>query len=164
MEDELIGEYGTAAEIPRENWPEKVAQLSAWIVTAPCWHIFWSQYMIAVVSLASFPDLDPPVLQFPEATHELMVITLSPDSGPDDAKTVDPEHPVQFLQPYNVCEQFTTTDERAIELCGMLVEAVVDGLICPETIEDPTTVRAVWKQAIHTTLDHFRDPYHGRLN
>lgn len=164
MEDEIVGEYGTATQIPQENWPEKVAQLSAWIVTAPCWHIFWSQYLIAVVSLATFPGLDPPVLHFPGATHELMVISLNPDSGPYDAKTVTPESPVKFLLPYNVCEQFVTTDERAIELCALLTSAVVDGLLCPETIEDPDYVRAVWEQSISFTLDHFRDPSHGLLN
>lgn len=164
MEDELIGEYGTAAQIPRENWPDKAAQLSAWVVTAPHWHPFWSQYLIATVSLAAFPGIDPPLLMFPGATHELLVITLSPDPGPYDARTTTPENPVTFMEPYNVCEQFVTTDDRAIELCALLVEAVVNGLLCPETIEDPGGVRAAWRQSVHVALDHFKDPSHGRLN
>lgn len=160
----MTGEYGTAVRIPRENWPEKMAQLSTWIITAPCWHIFWSQYLITVVSLATFPDIDPPHLQFPGATHELIVLTLNPDHGPYDARACTPENPVTFMPPHNVCEQFVTTDERAIEVCDLLARAVIDGLMCPETIEDPQGVQAAWRQSISVTLDHFRDPSHGLLN
>lgn len=164
MEDEMTGEYGTAVQIPRENWPDKTAQLSAWVITAPCWHIFWSQYMIAVVSLAEFPGIDPPVIDFPGATHELMVIALNPDHGPYDARNVTPENPVVYMLPHNICEQFTTTDKRAIELCELFAGAVIDGRMCPETIEDPVYVRSVWRQTISVTLDHFKDPHHGLLN
>ena len=156
--------YGRADKVPQENFPNAPAQLVSWIITAPGWHRFWDQYMIAIVSLADFPGHEPAKLQYPEATHELLVIALNPDSGPYQAGSTTEENPVKYLLPHNVIEQFTTTDERAIEICHGLTHAVVDGMLCPETIESPSMIRDSWTQAISRTLDHYRDPSHGQLN
>jgi hypothetical protein len=164
MCEEMVGKYGRADLVPRENFPDAPAQLVSWIVTAPGWHPLWSQYMIAVVSLADFPDCEPAKLQYPEATHELMVIALNPDHGPYRAETTTTGNPVRYLLPYNIIEQFTTTDERAVEICHGLTHAVVDGVLCPEMIESSSRVRDSWTQAISRTLDHYIDPSHGQLN
>lgn len=161
---QMVGKYGRADRVPLSNFPDAPAQLISWIVTAPGWNRFWSQYMIAVVSLADFPGHEPAHLQYPEATHELLVIALNPDHGPYHAETTTQDNPVKYMLPYNVVEQFTTTDERAIEICHGLTHAVVEGMLCPETIESPTAVKGSWARAISRTLDHYRDPSHGHLN
>lgn len=164
---EMTGSYGTASRVPPENFkdhPPAAAQLDTWIVTAPCWHPLWSQYMIGVVSLAAFPGMDPAVKDYSEATHELDVIALNPDYGPYTAEEITPENPVKYMLPINIVIQFIATDEQAAEICHGLTHMVVEGALCPETGGSPSRVRESWEQVLARTLDHFRDPHHGQMN
>jgi hypothetical protein len=161
--DELTGPYGTAHRVPHANYRDNLTTLDSWIITAPAWHPLWSQYTLAVVTLADIPGMAPAVKQHPKATHELIVAALSPEHGPHDAATVTGGS-LRLLTPINIAEQVTTTDDRARELAGLCVRAVVDGVLCPETADAPERIRAVWRQSIARTLDHDRDPQHGGLN
>lgn len=162
MCEEMAGQHGSARRVPVEGGLP--AQLATWIVTAPIWHPLWSQYMIAVVSLADLPDHAPAYLQFPEATHELLVIALNPDKGPYDAASISASNPVSILEPLNIIEQFIATDEQAILICHGLAHGVCDGMLNPETSDAPARIRSYWAQAVSQSLDHFRDPAHGRMN
>lgn len=163
--DELTGPYGTARRIPPANYQAtSPATLDGWIITAPIWHPLWSQYMLAVITLAEVPGVRPAHKQRENVTHELMVMTLNPDHGPYDAAQVGEQGSLHYLTPGNVAEQFTATDDQARELAELTARAVVDGRLCPETADAPARIRAAWRRSIHQTIDHFRDPHHGHAN
>jgi hypothetical protein len=163
--DELTGPYGTARRIPQANYPEPRTTLDAWIITAPVWHPFWSQYMLAIITLADVPGMPPADKERPDVTHQLLVMTLDPTDGPYDAATVGGADTLHFLMPGNVGEQFTAdSDDQARQLAALCVRGVVDGLLPPETADAPDTIRALWRSSIHQTLAHSHDPHHGRLN
>ncbi|HKX69899.1 MAG TPA: hypothetical protein VJM75_01670 [Acidimicrobiales bacterium] len=154
--DELTGPYGTARRIPRDKYRDThPAGLDGWIITAPIWHPLWSQYNLGVVTLADIPDIPPAKLQRPGVTHELTVVALNPEHGPYDARNLTGA--LAFLLPVNIAEQITTTDDQARNLAALCARAVVDGVLCPETGDAPDHIRALWRSAIHQTLDH---PHH----
>jgi hypothetical protein len=155
LPDVATGPYGTARRIPPANYrAHKPAGVDGWIITAPYWHPFWSQYMLAVVSLADIPGQPDAVRHYPDATHELHVVALNPDHGPYDAALIGPPGTIHFLTPVNVVEQITTTHDQARRLTELCARAVVDGLLTPETGDAPDRIRAAWRTAIHQTLDH----------
>lgn len=158
----LAGPYGTADRIPHTNYDNRTT-LDAWIITAPTWHPLWTQYMLAVITLADTPGVDPAHKEHPDNTHQITVMTLDPDHGPYNAATVTGDE-LHFLQPGNIGQQFTATDTQAIQLTELCTRAVVDGLLNPETADAPERIRAAWRSSIHQTLDYDRDPHHGRLN
>lgn len=161
---EMIGPYGSARMIPEEVYTEGTCQIAGWVITAPTWHPLWSQYFLAAVSLRDVPGQPPAEKKFPEATHEIMVLTLDPDHGPFDADTISSGHRLRFLMPGNIVHQMIATDEQAEEITAMLANAVVHGMLCPETAGMGDSVRATWDQSISQTLDHYKDPHHGTLN
>lgn len=161
---EVTGPCGVARKIPEEVYVEGTCQIAGWVITSPLWHPLWSQYFLGAVSLRDVPGQPPAVKQFPEATHEIMVLTLNPDHGPFDADRIGPEHKLRFLMPGNVVHQVISTDEQVEEITALLANAVVHGMLCPETAGAGFTVREAWASSIEQTLDHYRDPHHGRLN
>lgn len=118
--------------------------------------------MLSVITLADVPGVPPAHKHREGVTHELMVLALDPGHGPYDAKRVRPGS-VYFLVP-GIAEQFTATDEDARPLAGLAANAVVDGLLCPETSGAPDRIRAQWRFAIDQTLAHTRDPHHKRMD
>lgn len=159
--DELTGSYGTARRVPRANYPDAPATLDAWIITAPCWHPLWSQYLLSLITLADVPGVEAAHKERPDVTHQLIVMTLNPEHGPYDAATVAC---AGFLTPGNIGEQFTATDTQALALAALCARAVVDGVLVPETADAPDRIRAAWRQSIQQTLDHDRNSHHGHLN
>jgi len=162
--DELTGALGTAVRVPPANYrDDNLAGLDCWIITAPSWHPVWSQYALAVVSLADFDGLPPAHKKRAGVTHELLVLALNPEHGPYDARTLRTGD-LRHLEPVNICEQFTSTDDQARHLAYLCVRAIVDGVLIPETGDAPDRIRAAWRSSIHQTLDHEHDPHHGHLN
>ncbi|MGW0599939.1 hypothetical protein ACWD11_22685 [Streptomyces sp. NPDC002776] len=162
--DARAGAFGAAHRIPRHAYRNPApATLDAWIITSPYWHPIWHQYQLAVISLADIAGAPPARLQRPGVTHEILVVALNPEHGPYTADDL-PADGLPFLTPINIAEQVTSTDHEARRLGALCVQAVVDGLLCPETADAPDRIRATWSTAIHQTLDHSRDPHHGRHN
>ncbi|WP_181871608.1 hypothetical protein [Sphaerisporangium album] len=158
----ITGAYGTAHRIPPTNYQAHArAALDGWIITAPIWHPLWSQYTLSVVTLADIPGVPAANKQRPDVTHELLVAALNPEHGPVRAEDVQ-EGSLRLLTPVNIAEQVTTTDERAVQLAELCARAVVDGVLCPETLDAPDLIRTMWRTSIHQTFDHHRDPHHGR--
>lgn len=159
----ITGPYGTASQIPPGHLTDTPATLAAWIISAPHWHPAWSQYLLAVITLADIPGTRPATVYVPGATHELIVAALNPERGPHAAATAT-NASLDLLRPVNIAQQFTGTDDRARELAALCARAVTDGILAPETGDAPELIRAVWAQSIAQTLNHDADPHHGRAN
>lgn len=161
--DELAGACGTAIRVPRSHYADNPATLDAWIITAPMWHPLWSQYMLSVITLADVPGMGPAVKERPDVTHQVIVVALNPDHGPYTPASVA-EKKIRYLTPGNIGEQFTATDQQALDMGVLCANAVVGGILCPETADAPERIRGFWAQSIQRTLDHARDPHHGSQN
>lgn len=161
MPVQIAGPHGTAGRVPAAHLTDNPATLDAWIITAPGWHPLWGQYLLALLTLADVPGQPPAVRHRPGTTHELLVAALNPEQGPYDAATVT-NTSLHLLTPVNIAEQVTTTDEQARQLPELCVRAVLDGVLNPETGDAPERIRAAWSRAVQQTLDHGRDPHHGR--
>ncbi|OQQ16105.1 hypothetical protein B0675_02130 [Streptomyces sp. M41(2017)] len=163
QEPELTGPAGSAFRVP--DIAENPAVLEQWIITARDWHPIWYQYLLALISLADMPDMPPANRHRKGVTHELVVFALDPEDGPLRPETFVDRRPTEFvLTPANVVEQVTTTDDQARHLTRLCANAVVHGRLIPETGDSPDHIRAMWRTSISQTLDHSRDPHHGRAN
>lgn len=162
--DEIKGAYGAACRVPRTHYTsESPATLDAWVITAPTWHPLWSQYLLAVITLADMPGVGPAFKDRSDVTHQVIVMAMDPDHGPYTPDSFA-EKSVRYLSPGNIGAQFTADDGQALELSTLLARAVVDGVLCPETADAPSRIRAEWARSIQLTLDHARDPHHGAMN
>lgn len=83
------------------------------IECVPPLHPLWNHYKVICISLKEDDDLPPPYKQFPEATHELIVVALDRDKQP----TYDDPDSYRFLTPVNYTYQFKATGEQAREIC-----------------------------------------------
>lgn len=152
------GPYGTAERVPIPADPKAAMTLTWWLITAPAFHPLWSQYSLTVVRLDDTPGFPPPVLHFDGATHELMVAALEPQDKPYTVATV---YPLRWLEPINIVEQFTATDDEMRELAHLAAKGVVFGALNPETADAPTRIRAQWLSSLVKTLAHIRGEVHA---
>lgn len=154
------------------NW-QYAATVCHYLITAPAYHPLWSQYVLAVIRLGKMDGVPDAHLQFPGATHELMVVAMAPDTGhggPDGCQQHTPEcmngeHPrnrdLSFLQPGNVAWQTVAADEEMEQLADMAVQAVVSGIWNPETAGSPDAIREAWNAGLIRTLAHIRGEVHA---
>uniref|UniRef100_UPI0007C7DF67 hypothetical protein n=1 Tax=Streptomyces graminilatus TaxID=1464070 RepID=UPI0007C7DF67 len=156
---EWTGTYGTAERVPADAYTGSPATIDFWIITGAHWSPAWSQYMLAILSLADIAGVDPARLHRPGVTHELLVVALNPDHGPYDADKVRANQ-LHTLRPVNVCEQFTTTDHQARDLAALCARACVDGVLSPEPGDGAGILRDGWRHSIEQALEH---PRHAPL-
>lgn len=161
--DEFTGDYGRAQRVPRADYATNKATLDAWIITAPVWHPLWSQYFLGLITLADVPGTPPAEKDRPDVTHQIIVVALNPEYGPYGIHSVR-DDALHYLRPGNIGEQFTATDDQAVELTELCAHAATEGLLPLETSDAPDRIRAIWRSAIQQSLDHHRDPHHGRMN
>jgi len=160
------GPYGTAEQVsPEFLRRENKATLSWFVVTAPMWHPAWDQYEVALITLADIDGFPAAHKYGPEMTHEVMVYALNPDGGRMTAQRLEDGESPRHLLPVNVVQQFTARDDDlAREVCWLCVNAILQGNLCPETADNPPLIRAQWEHSIAMTIDHAKDPNHGRSN
>lgn len=138
-----------------------------WLLTGS-WHLLWPQFILSVVHLRPDEGRPPAHLQFPDATHELLVAALNPGKGP--TPTI---HAVEtltagglravggWLEPVDVVHQFTATDQEMTELAELCARACVDGLLNPSTDDARSRLREAWLTACVKTLAHMRGEEHA---
>lgn len=160
-----VGRCGSAVELPIDpNVPNADTTVTWWLLTG-AWHPLWSQFVITVVSLADVPGAPPAKLQFPGATHELLVVALNPG---EPAVQHTPESlvgnglRVGWLEPVDVVHQFTATDDEMTELAALAARACVDGALTPSTDDARELLREHWLQACVKTLAHMRGEEHAQ--
>lgn len=155
------GPYGRAASFDATSAP---ATLVAYLIDAPGFHPLWSQYVLSVVTLADVEGVPPATLKFPGATHELLVIALNPDAGPQTVESLATGAAagrIQYLTPVNIAEQYEATDDEMTQLAWLACRGVVLGALNPETADAPTRIRQNWLTACVKTLAHLRGEEHA---
>jgi hypothetical protein len=154
------GTHGLLQFIPYfDPRPEHKAQICAYLINAPSYHPDWSQYVLAVTSLAPMKDTEPPLLKFEGATHELMCATLQPRYSQTVESILENMRkgvPPPALTPINVAEQFKATDDEMLKLTWLLGRAVVRGKLDPEATNGADQVRAKWYHTAHDILNSLR--------
>ena len=152
------GSRGTAKEVLFEGeWPnvDKSATLATWFLHCPGQSPAWSNYLLSVVHLRPIPDGSPPALQFPGATHEVMVVALNPEKNPKANDTETWYH----LTPVNVAVQLVLeSDEQAVELLYLAARAVVSGLLPAEPAL--AGAKEPWQSTLVNTAAHMRGLEH----
>lgn len=134
----------------------------AWLINAPgdstttcarrvlrCeWaHPMWEYWLVSSVHLRDVPDHRPATLQFPGATHEVLIAALNPDHPlPTGAGTA------RLLQPLDVVQHVTLDDDsQAVDLTKLVVEACCAGRMSPDS-----DFRRAWETVLTSTAAHLR--------
>lgn len=126
------------------------AGISQWLLKSEkgIFHPIWDRWGLSVVHLRNIPGVKPPVLQFPGATHELVIVSLDPEADPIDPDQVEPGLP--WMQPVEVTQQFTVPkDTHALMLLEGVVESIVEGYSSPDR-----DYRRLWEEAILKSADN----------
>jgi hypothetical protein len=122
-------------------------------VHQPGAHPWWSWYAIAGVSLREQEGTPAPVLRFPSATHEFMVLALDPGKPLPQIRNWEG---ASYLKPFDLVHQVELPgDEQAQEIVDLIVRrAVCDGMSLDEDN------RARWQRSLDTTAQHYREGRH----
>lgn len=160
------GPYGRATRIALPDIPKAAQTVAYWLLDAPHYHPFWSQYVLAVVRLDDVPGFPPPVLHFDGATHELHVVAINPEGGTLDEHMLTSVMlsggSVGYLFPISVAHQFTATDDEMRSLAAWCAYGVTVGALNPETGDAPAAIREAWLGSCVKTLAHMRGEEHSR--
>ena len=139
----ITGPIGSATETAVPEADQQTC-LAAWFLDLPPAHPFWPRYMLSVVHLRDVAGTKPPVLQYPEATHELLIGALDPEHHPvaHDLSTC------HWMTPLNIVVQFHgISDGQAKSLAQWVASEVVFGRLWVEP-SDRQGERERWDRAI----------------
>jgi hypothetical protein len=160
-----VGGYGRLDPFtPADDVPNAETTTFVALITAPPYHPAWSQYSMYVIDLTPRPGYPDASLNFPGATHELVVTTVDPRHGVLDVEQAQQLYRdrVPFhLTPINIVHQFQATDDEMRQVAWLCGRAVVLGQLNPETADAPTRIREEWLQACVLTLAHLRGEEHA---
>lgn len=156
IDPEHEGLGGRAWKVPmgeegQRGKPDYDAGVATWLVhyTGPNAHPWWNVYVVGTVHLRPLPNVKPPHIQFPGATHEILFCALDPRKPvPDlnDWKGMAPLEPLDLVHQFIVPE-----DEQAADLTGLVIRHMIDAGASPDQ-----DFRAYWRNAINKTAEHFR--------
>ncbi len=123
-----------AVERERPDLAREDSTLAHWVVEAPWAHPAWHSYAIVLIHLRPIPGGREPVFHMREATHEMWVIALDPETTRQDL--IDgrklPKSP--YLSPVNFAAQFIELEDHlAEERIRSTVEQIVLGKLSPDT-------------------------------
>jgi hypothetical protein len=161
------GKYGVAIEIQMTLPANDPGNVATWLLNSPRYHPAWSQWMLSSVRLADVPGWPPPNKWFPEATHEVVVLTLDPAHGPYTEENLltryvgpGPEQgKLPYLTPVSVMFQLKATDDEVSKTVRMLARSVVQLGLSPESEGNENHVRTTWGHLAQQSIEHLRG-YH----
>lgn len=124
-----------------------------WLIYHPTSHPFWHYYMVGLVHLRDVPGQSKPAFkQFPQATHEILFVALSPDHK---LPAIDDWEAPHTLSPVDLSAQFeVNSDEEAANVLA----AVIDTIIAGAALDVDHSQR--WTSAIAATAAHERTGEH----
>lgn len=173
---------GAAGWVERHEFPPRRygTLLDVWFMCCPNQSPApegWETYSLMLIHLHPDPDLPPPKLDYPGATHELFVQAIDPEG---DVSSQTPL-PWPHLHPANARVQFHVhDDDQARHVSELVARAVADGMLTAETSiylfpddEHPDgQIKLIaqlldhWTATVRNTADHERNPDnpHGAMN
>lgn len=120
--------------------PQDLTTLSAYVVSVYGAHPLWNWWLVSAIHLRDVPGMPAAEKEYPEATHEFLILTINPKSCPPDPDNSNYE----YLVPVDVQIQFDGIDDDQVrELCQQAVTAIVDGRMNPDQ-----DYRSVWNSSI----------------
>lgn len=106
------------------------ACLRAVLMHLPGSHPFWSRYQVALVHLRPMEGMPPARLRFPDASHEVHIFSLDPDTLPNPA---DPNS-IRRLSPPDLAHQLRGLDDaRALAVFDAFVRALDSRQLSPDS-------------------------------
>lgn len=159
--EKLVGPAGVAYECivtlgPRDPlaWQAGIAD---WFLHCPGQSPAWDHYRMGIVHLRPVEGSLTPYLQFPTATHELLMGALDPRYKPRPEKMKR----WKYLRPLNIVQQMQLPDDEAArELLKQCAQAVVDGILPAEPMfsgqQEP------WRTTLIKTAAHARGEEHAQ--
>lgn len=162
----LVGPAGTAVRLDLDPAVHGIDTTVAWWLLTGPWHPFWTQFVISVVHLRPVEGRPPAHLQFPGATHELVVMALNPGDPPKvhEAATLEAGGIAAvggYLKPVDVVHQFTATDDEMVALAELCALGCVNRALTPSTDDAREMLREHWLSACVRTLAHMRGEEHA---
>lgn len=157
------GAYGRAWSVAMQplgerGRPDWDATLALWVISAPGSHPLWWWYTMTVVHLRAIAGVKPAHIEVPGSTHELVLVALNPEEPVPNIEALERGdfRSLHSLTPPNLVEQFqVSNDTEGLRLGELAVEAIVHGIISPDT-----DYRSVWRRLIPETARHLRDGIH----
>lgn len=133
--------------------PLAASHVTSWFVNGP-FHPHWSWWVISAIDLLERPGVPSPHRQYPEAEHEILILSLSPDWTPDvEAKP----GAVPYLTPADLVYQLDgVSREHVAEIVELMVRQIVAGQMSPDS-----DYRESWRARLDTTVAHYKEGRHG---
>src|SRR5579864_4243453 len=113
----------------RPGWePTMEAGLAHYLLNCNWSHPFWSWYSISGIHLRDIPGVRPAHKEFPEAEHEIQILSLHPKFRPDPDKLSSGEQQLEYLTPPDLVHQVGgLTDDQFKTLVQDIVITIVEG-------------------------------------
>lgn len=160
-ETEFEGKFGWAKRVPiSPDNDNAIFSIASWLIFAPSAHPMWSFHSLEAITLTDLPGRKLAHRQFPEATHEILVLALNPEFQPytvaEIASAAEQNAGLPYLTPPDVVFQLTAKDHEIERLCAYGARACVDGRLVPDS-----DYRSHWQRAFTDTLQHLQAGRHG---
>lgn len=147
---EKVGAAGQAWRIPYTDHYQFGVGDHQWFLHIPAAHPHWPRYMLSCIHLRPVEGQPPAKLQYPGATHEVMLVALNPEHNPNP----DNRQSWQILTPVNAAVQFTSaSDDDAAVLLDLVAQALVDGIL-PAEPSDFIGGSDYWITTVRRTAAH----------
>lgn len=132
-EEAIEGSAGTAVRLgftlSDTDLNDISATLGMWFLTCPGQSPAWYHFMISCIHLREIEGVKAAHLEFPEATHEFLLLALDPSLNPEPTKPKT----WQYLRPVNFVGQYALdNDDQAVHLLNMAARAVATGYLWAE--------------------------------
>lgn len=161
----IEGPYATCAEVQLSTLSTRAAAtVSSWLITSDDFHPAWTQWTLYAVHLREVPGVYTPTFHFLDATHEIGILALNPDTHVTVEDMGRPDWRMRYLLPPNLALQFIGTDDEMRYVVALMAWSVSAGHHSPEPPgsggADSDWGRG-WLASITKTLAHSRGEAHA---
>jgi len=131
--------------------PTQPPALAVWLLDCPGAHVMWRYWRVSLVHLRPLDGLPPAIKQYPDAEYELVSAALDPDRevNPDQLGSLVPLDPLDFVHHFH-----GMNDAQAVKLLELLVDAVIRGVLSPDSDWRTRWRRLIWGSVDHVTGGH----------
>lgn len=161
----IRGPYATCVEAQPSGTAARAAStVASWLITSHHVHPAWTQWVLYAVHLRPIEGVYAPTVHFPDATHEIGILALHPDTPVTVEDMGRPGWRMRYLLPVNLALQFIGTDDEMRCVVALMAWSVSVGDHSPEPPgsggADSDWGRG-WLTSITKTLAHSRGEAHA---